>query len=63
MLGVDIMPSVNDVLCIIIIPLLDYLVYPHIESSMRIKLRRIHKVLHNHSLLVTHKLILYCVRI
>jgi POT family proton-dependent oligopeptide transporter len=44
MLGPDIMPSVNDVLCILIIPLLDYLVYPHIESSMRVKLRPIHKL-------------------
>ena len=49
MLGPDIMPSVNDVLCILIIPLLDYLVYPHIESSMRVKLRPIHKVLRNHT--------------
>ncbi|CAI8054280.1 Probable peptide transporter ptr2 [Geodia barretti] len=44
MLGPDIMPSVNDVLCILIIPLLDYLIYPHIESSMRVKLRPIHKL-------------------
>ena len=41
---IDIMPSVNDVLCILIIPLLDYLVYPHIESSMNIKLLHLHKV-------------------
>ena len=41
---IDIMPSVNDVLCILIIPLLDYLVYPHIESSMKIKLLHLHKV-------------------
>ena len=41
---IDIMPSVNDVLCILIIPLLDYLVYPHIESSMNIQLLHLHKV-------------------
>ena len=41
----DIMPSVNDVLCILIIPLLDYLVYPHIEKTMRFKLVPLHKVL------------------
>ena len=46
LLGVDIMPSVNDVLCILIIPLLDYLVYPHLETSMRIKLLPLHKVLY-----------------
>ena len=41
----DIMPSVNDVLCILIIPLMDYIIYPHIETTMKIKLLRLHKVL------------------
>ena len=40
----DIMPSVNDVLCIIIIPLLDYIIYPHIENTMKLKILPLHKV-------------------
>ena len=44
----DIMPSVNDVLCIILIPLLDYLIYPHIEKTMKLTLSALHKVMENY---------------
>ena len=41
----DLLSSVSDVLCIIIIPLLDYLIYPHIEKAMKLKLSALHKVI------------------
>lgn len=39
------MPSVNDFLVLLIIPALDYIVYPHLEKSMGFKIRPLHKVL------------------
>ena len=44
-ISADLMPSINDLLVILIIPLLDYIVYPHIEHSMGIKVMSLHKVL------------------
>ena len=52
------MPSVNDVLCILIIPFLDYLVYPHIERSMKLKLQPIHKVSKNGFIIFLKNIIL-----
>ena len=40
----DLMPSINDFLVVLIIPALDYLVYPHLERSMGIKIQSLHKV-------------------
>ena len=45
------MPSFNDVLVVIFIPLMEYVVYPHIEKTMNVKIRPLHKVrepLHNY---------------
>ncbi len=41
---VDLMPSVNDFLVLFIIPVLDYIVYPHLEKTMGVKIRPLHKV-------------------
>ena len=38
------MPSVNDFMVILIIPMLDYLVYPHLEKTMGYKVQSLHKV-------------------
>ena len=38
------MPSIEDFLMLLVIPLLEYIVYPHLQSSMRITIRPIHKV-------------------
>ena len=38
------MPSINDFLVVLIIPALDYIVYPHLEKSMGIKILPLHKV-------------------
>ena len=38
------MPSVNDFMVILIIPMLDYLVYPHLEKTMGYKVKSLHKV-------------------
>jgi dipeptide/tripeptide permease len=38
------MPSFNDVLVILFIPLLDYCIYPHIEQVMGIKVKPLHKI-------------------
>ena len=43
-LVVDLMPSVNDFMVVVIIPSLEYLVYPHLERVMKIKIRPLHKV-------------------
>lgn len=40
----DLMPGINDFLVILIIPILDYLVYPHLERTMGIKVRSLHKM-------------------
>ena len=40
----DIMPSVNDVTVILLIPILEYIVYPHIQSVMGFTVRPMHKV-------------------
>eukprot|EP00118_Oscarella_pearsei_P011953 m.84204 g.84204 ORF g.84204 m.84204 type:complete len:507 (+) comp36392_c0_seq3:143-1663(+) len=40
----DLMPSFNDILVIMLIPLLDYAVYPHIERTMNIKIKSLHKI-------------------
>jgi POT family proton-dependent oligopeptide transporter len=40
----DLMPSFNDVLVILFIPLLDYCIYPHIEQVMGIKVKPLHKI-------------------
>ncbi|XP_062507930.1 solute carrier family 15 member 1-like isoform X2 [Corticium candelabrum] len=40
----DLMPSFNDVLVICLIPLLDYLIYPHIERVMGFKVMPLHKI-------------------
>ena len=42
-LPTDLMPSINDLLVVVIVPLLDYLVYPHIERSMAIRVKPMHK--------------------
>ena len=41
---IDMMPSVEDALVLLVIPLLDYIVYPHLKRTMRITIRPIHKV-------------------
>ena len=41
----DMMPSVEDFLMLLVISLLEYVIYPHLQSSMKIKIRPIHKVL------------------
>jgi len=41
---VDLMPGINDFLVVAIIPLLDYLVYPHLERTMGIRVKPMHKV-------------------
>ena len=38
------MPSVNDFLVVAIIPALEYIVYPHLEKTMRMKVQPLHKV-------------------
>jgi hypothetical protein len=38
------MPSINDFMVILIIPTLDYLVYPHLEKTMGYKVQSLHKV-------------------
>ena len=38
------MPSVNDVMVILLIPLMEYLVYPHLKRTMNITVRPLHKV-------------------
>ena len=38
------MPSVNDLMVIVIIPTLDYLVYPHLEKTMGYRVLPLHKV-------------------
>lgn len=38
------MPSVNDILVIAIIPVLDYVVYPHLKKSLGITVKPLHKV-------------------
>ena len=38
------MPSINDLMVIIFIPLLDYIVYPHIQQVMNITIKPLHKV-------------------
>ncbi|XP_065846590.1 solute carrier family 15 member 2-like [Oscarella lobularis] len=40
----DLMPSFNDVLVVIFIPLMEYVVYPHIEKTMNVKIRPLHKI-------------------
>ena len=50
-LATDLMPSINDLLVVIIIPFLDYLVCPHIERSMGIQVKPMHKVSADNSLL------------
>ena len=43
----DLMPSVNDFMVILIIPMLDYLIYPHLEKTMGYKVQSLHKVTNN----------------
>lgn len=38
------MPGVNDLMVILFIPLLEYIVYPHIKSTMNIVIKPLHKV-------------------
>ena len=40
----DMMPSVEDFLMLLVIPLLEYVIHPHLQRSMKIKIRPIHKV-------------------
>ena len=40
----DLMPSINDFMVIVIIPMLDYVVYPHLEKTMGYKVKPLHKV-------------------
>ena len=38
------MPSVEDVMVLLNLPVLEYLLYPHLRQSMGVKVKRIHKV-------------------
>lgn len=44
MVSIDMMPSVNDVMVIILIPVMDYIVYPHIRKSIGLSVKPLHKV-------------------
>ena len=41
---VDMMPSINDLMVIVLIPVLDYLVYPHMKKSMNVHVKPLQKV-------------------
>ena len=42
--NIDLMPSINDFLVVVIIPFMEYVVYPHLERTMNIKIQALHKV-------------------
>ena len=42
---VDVMPSIEDVMVLFVVPFLEYILYPHMRRSMGIEVRPIHKVL------------------
>ena len=41
----DLMPSIEDVMVLLLVPVLEYLIYPHLRRSMGLKIKLIHKVI------------------
>ena len=41
---VDVMPSIEDAMVLLNVPILEYLLYPHLRQSMELKVKPIHKV-------------------
>ena len=39
----DVMPSIEDMMVLFVVPFLEYLLYPHLRRSMGIEVRPIHK--------------------
>jgi len=50
LLVLDMMPSINDFLVILIIPFLEYIVYPHLEHTMGFSVLPLHKVSKSYTL-------------
>ena len=46
------MPSINDLMVIIIIPILDYIIYPHLKKSLKLEVKPLHKVIIDFMLLI-----------
>ena len=44
---VDVMPSIEDAMVLLNVPILEYLLYPHLRRSMELKVKPIHKVASN----------------
>lgn len=44
----DLMPCINDFLVVSIIPIMEYIVYPHLERVMKMKILPLHKVKDHH---------------
>ena len=40
----DVMPSVEDMMVLLNLPILEYLLYPHLRKTMGLKVKPIHKV-------------------
>ena len=46
------MPGFSDLLVVLFIPMMEYIVYPHVEKAMNVKIRSLHKVTHPKKLVV-----------
>ena len=42
---VDVMPSIEDAMVLLNVPILEYILYPHLRQSMELKVKPIHKVI------------------
>ena len=56
------MPSIEDVLALLNVPILEYILYPHLRRSMRLKVKPIHKVKFHGNITIIINIVYYISR-